>query len=362
MGPYAVTDLVDLANATLDLFEKDKLHMTFAKTSNELFNTLFEEATEDGCGDRMSWDLTMKDTGNAKMTGLYDEDTKNIVPTDVKGYANWVMSTTNASWDIRSEAFNSSDEVRIYNEFDGKIANMYREFGDMLNPKLLLTPISSTDKFNPVGISGWLPQGTADSTGGFTGYTACYNDGAGSTFYPDTIVTSASVNPRNASYYADHQGKLGDNLINLIDRANLKTHFIPARMPKDLSNRVDWGNLRYITNLVVILNIIQLLRKNDDNIGMDLTKYKNVNVLNGSPLIYAEELDTANAYLWGTNPLFAVNTMHMFVKCIKGWKFRLGKAVQDGNSTHVLTMPLDCNFGMGCNNRQQAGYVISQHA
>jgi hypothetical protein len=360
MGPFAVTEMVDLVNATLNKFEKDKLQMTFAKVSNELFNTMFEEAPEDGEGDRLSWDLTLSDTGNAKMTGLFGEDSKNVKPTDTKGYANWVMGTTNVSFDVRAEAFNSGSEVRIYNELDGKIANMYREFGDMLNPLLLTTPISSADKMNPVGISGWLPLGTDDSEGGFTGYTACYNDGAGSTFYPDTITTSANVNPRNASYFADHNGKLGDNLINLIDSASISTHFKPARLPKNLANRVDWGNLRYLTNKKVKLNIIQQMRKNDDSIGMDLTKYQNEWVLNGSPLIYVDELDTANGYLWGTDPVYAINTMHIFLKCVKGWKFKLGKAVQDGDCVHAFTIPLDVMFAIGCNCRQQAGYLISQ--
>lgn len=360
MGPYAVTDMVDLVNATLTLFEKDKLQMTFAKVSNELFNTMFEEATEDGCGERMSWDITLKDTGNAKMTGLFDTDSKNRVPTDAKGHANWVMGTTNHSWDIREEAFNTPDKVRIYNELDGKIENMYREIGDMLNPKLLLTPTSSADKLNPVGVAGWLPQGTANSLGAFTGYAAAYNDGAGTAFYPDGITTTAAINPRNASYYADHQGKLGDNLIDLIDTASIKTHFKPARIRKDLANRVDWGNLRYLSNLKVIKNIVQMCRKNDDNIKAELTKYQNVNVLNGAPLIYVEELDTANSYLWGTDPLFAINTAWIFMKIITGWKFRLGQAVAD--SLHTFTVPLDVMFGMGCKCRQQAGYVISQHA
>ena len=360
MGPYAVTDMVDLVNATLTYFEKDKLQMTFAKVSNELFNTLFEEAAEDGCGKKMTWDLTLKDTGNAKMTGLFDQDTKNIIPTDAEGETRWVMGTTNYSFDIRSEAFNTPDKVRIYNELDGKIANMYREIGDMLNPKLILTPVNSADKLNPVGVSGWLPQGTALSTGGFTGYAAAYNDGAGTAFYPDGITTSATVNPRNASYYADHQGNLGDNLINLVDRASIKTHFKPARIRKDLANRVDWGNLRYLTNLEVMLNIIQQCRKNDDNIKAELTKYQNTNILNGCTIIYVEQLDTANAFLWGTNPLFAINTSWMFLKIVQGWKFRLGNAVAD--SLHTFSVPLDVMFGMGCKCRQQGGYVISQHA
>jgi hypothetical protein len=152
---------------------------------------------------------------------------------------------------------------------------------------------------------------------------------------------------------------LGDNLINLIDSASISTHFKPARLPRNLTNRVDWGNLRYLTNKLVKLNIVQQMRKNDDNIGVNLTKYQNEWVLNGAPLIYVEELDTASTYLWGTNPLYAINTMHIFLKCVRGWKVKLGKAVQDANCTKAFTVPLDVMFGMGCNCRQQAGYLIT---
>lgn len=359
-GPLTVHEYADLANATLPKITKDKLAMTFSKVSNELANVLFEKASRDGYGKYLTWPVTLKDTGNAKMTGLFDKDTKNVVPTDTEGSTRFVMATTNVSYDIRSEAFNSPDEVRIYNELESKIDNMYREFGDLLNSRLLLTPTGADDKLNPVGIAGWLPEGQKDSRGGFTGYSACYNDGNGTAFYPDGIPCSSTVNSRNASYYADHQGKLGDNLIDLIDNAIISTSFIPMTIVRDLGSKVDWGNLRMFTNKNVLRNLRQMARKNDDNLRVQLDKYRNFDVLAGAPVMYVEELDTPNAYLWGTDPLFALNMNNFFITCVKGWYFTLGNAVVD--SLHTFTIPLDVMFAMGCRNRQQSGFKVSQHA
>jgi len=362
----SVEQLIDITNATRPMFQGDAAAMTFNDVSHELFNTVFEKAEETG-GTMMEWDVTLEDTGNAQMTGLYGEDKKNVKNMTKKGFAKWTHATTNTNWDIREPAINSGSEEKLYDVLQNRIANMYREFAELLQPKLLLTPESSGDEMNPHGFAAWLPNGTADQAGGFNAYQPVYNDGAFATEYaPGTIPSSASVNKRWAAYYGDHKGRLGDRLIGLIDSAIISTHFKPTRLPKAIDKETDWGNLRFYTNKKVILNLTNLARKQDDNLGPKFEKYLNTFSYMGAPFMYVEELDEDNpkfvAQLHGYDPLYAINWDWLKCKCLTGFKFALQEAYKNTSLGHtVMTLPLDLSFCMFSPNRQRLGFKISRH-
>ncbi len=355
-----INELVDLINSTRPMFEKDGPAMTFNDISHELFNTVFEKA-EETTGSMMEWDVTLADQGNGQMVGLFAEDSHNVSPITKKAYAHWAHATTNVSFDLREEAIQSGQEEKLYDMIDNRINNMYREFAEMLQPKLLLPPNSAADDLNPHGIASWLPLGTAGrKNAGFTGYQSTYNDGAGTKYNAGTIPCSAAVNPRWASYFGDHEGRLGDSLIELIDEAILCTGFKPTRIPKSVDKDTDWGNLRFYSNKKVILNLTQLARKMDDNIGPQFGKFLNTYTYMGAPFMYVESLDTADQYLWGTDPLFAVNWDWLKVKCLKGFKFKLQPAYKRDDSHTVVAQPLDVSWVMYSNNRQRLGFLLSQ--
>jgi len=362
----SVEQLVDITNATRPMFEEGGAAMTFNDVSHELFNSVFEKAEETG-GTMMEWDVVLGDTGNAQMTGLYGEDKKNVKNITSKGFAKWAHATTNTSWDIREPALNSGTKEKLYDVLQNRINNMYREFAELLQPKLLLTPQSAADEINPHGLSAWLPLGTAGQDGGFNAYQPLYNDGVFSTDYaPGNIACSASVNHRWASWFADHQGNLGDRLIHLIDNGIISTHFKPTRIPKSVDKDTDWGNLRFYTNKKIILNLTQLARKQDDNLGPKFEKYLNTYTYMGAPFMYVEELDEDNdgnvPQLYGYDPLFAVNWDWLKCKCLTGFKFKLGEAYKNTSLGHtVMTLPLDTTFCLYSPNRQRLGFLISRH-
>ena len=196
----------------------------------------------------------------------------------------------------------------------------------------------------------------------WSGYLGRYNDGSGTTYAVVTITSSSSVLPRWASYYADHNGRFGDNLLNLLARATRKTHFIPTMIPTVVAKETPPSPYRYYSNDNVIGNLEALARKMDDNVGPDLAKYFGRVLYKSIPFIYVDFLDNSSSYseIMGTDPIYGVNHDFFKIRVLRENDFALGKPTPRDGSHNVLTVPLDLSLAITCTNRQRAGFLISQ--
>ena len=357
-----IEQAIDVGHSTLASRRKNALEMTFNDVTHDLYNTWFKAAERDS-GDAVKDYVTLRDTGNAKMISLWEEDTHNAVNTDDEIKVDWAHATTNMNYNRIELAMNTGNEIRIYNYLTGKQLNMYREFGELLQNKLVLTPSSSSDKKNPHGLAAWLALGDDGSTGTYSGYLGRYNDGSGTTYNVGTINSTSSVNARWASYYADHNGSFGDNLLDLLSRATRKTHFIPTIIPSPIAKETPEMPFKYYSNDTVIGNLEALARKMDDKVGPDLAKYYGVTWFKGVPFIYVELLDDSTSYteIMGDDPIYGVNHNYFKVRVLRENDFTLGKPAARDGSHNVLTVPLDVSFAITSTNRQRAGFLISQH-
>ena len=362
MPDLTVEQAVDMGHATLASYRKEALQMTFNDISHELYNTWMAGAERDS-GDSIKDFITLEDTGNAKMISLWEEDTHNTVNTDHEIEVKWAHASTNMDYSRLELAMNTGNKVRIYKYLTGKQKNMYREFGELLQKKLILSPSSATDKKNPHGLASWLSLGTALSTGAWTGYNGRYNDGSGTAYNVGTISSSATDKPRWASYYADHKGQFGDNLLDILARATRKTHFIPTMIPTAVAKETGPQPFRYYSNDNVIGNLEAMARKMDDNVGPDLAKYFGRVLYKGIPFEYVSMLDDSSTWseIMGTDPIYGVNHEFFTVRVLRENDFVLGKPKDRDQAHNTLTVPLDVSFAITCTNRQRGGFLISQH-
>jgi len=355
-----IEQAIDLGHATLARMRRENLQLTFNTPEFALYNRWFREAERDS-GDCVKEFITLQDTGNAKMISLWEEDTHNTVNTDHEIKVDWVHATTNMTYSRIEVAMNKGNKVRLYNYLAGKQKNMFRELAEMLQLRLVLSPTSASDSKNPHGMAAWLSLGTDDSAGGFTGYKGRYNDGSGTQYAVGGITASATVNPRWASYYADHNGRFGDNIVDLLSTAFRKTHFIPPVVPQSVAKETTFDKYNMYTNDYVLRQMEALARAQDDKIGPDLSKYMGRTFFKGVPFQYLSELDTARANLYGTNPIFGVNHDHFKVVVLKENDFVISKPTPLGHHSHnLLSVAVDVSFACICDNRQAAGFLISQ--
>jgi len=357
--PITMDQALDVGKSVFAAHKKDDLQMTFAETNYQALNDCFgKDKTILQGGDQIKSWITLKDTGNAKMSGTgWEEDAHNTVNVNTEVISKWRQATTNTDYSRIELGYCQDDKLRTYRYLQGQQLNMFREFADMLYEKIWTTPVNAADKLNPEGIAAWLSMGT-DTEGGFTGYQAQYS-GAGTAYDIGGVSCAADDKPRWASYYGNHNGELGDNLIDLIDLAMMKTKFNPPIIPQKVDNPTNMHNFRFFTNAKIRRNINALLRKSDDRIGSDLAKYSGVPFYQGIPVIWVEPLDTNQAYSWDADPLFGVHMDYFKTYISKANNFVISPPKARDGQHNIISVFLDLSFTFHCVNRQRLGFLLS---
>jgi hypothetical protein len=124
-------------------------------------------------------------------------------------------------------------------------------------------------------------------------------------------------------------------------------------------SEITGDNCILLTTKAVIKNTRQLYRKSDDNIGTALALLHNSFSINGISALYVPQLDTANTYLWGTNPVYGVKKDRFKIKVLAQNNFVVGKPYQSDAAHNVITVPMDVSYAMACDDRRFGGFLIS---
>jgi hypothetical protein len=361
MSTITFDQMVDFSYATFEAILKRKPAHTFVYENYDFHNDFFASAVKQKGGDRLEGRINLADEGNAKHSGIWDDDTHNIVNISRRYEIPWVHSTTNFSFNLIEQDLNSGAE-QIFDTVDNKYDNMCREWVDEVLEKIWITPASSSDTLTPHGVSAWLRLGTDDSTGGWTGYSAVYGDG--NTYNLGGIASSATSNDRWASYYADHNGNLDDSLLVLLDRAHRKLRFRGPSVPKplDLQTKGYKPKFAMYSNDSVIGTINQLYAKSDDQMGRHISQHYGVPHFKNVPILYVPILDTADTNRYGTDPIFGINHQMIFPVVQPNWNWKIGKPVNRAPAgQHLInTVYGDLEYAVFGVNPRHAGFLISQ--
>lgn len=365
-GGITIDQGLDLTKASMAYFEQDAVEMALARPTYEMVNRGFaaDKKVLDG-GKQVNWEISLKDTGNAGFTRLYDTDDPNVANVVLEGNAKWTHAKNSFSWDIREVAISEASRVRVFNLLRNRRLNCAREFADLLENAAWKTPEGSTDDLNPLGIFSWLVQAdTSAVTGAFEGYVGDYAvpvTSAESAFATvGGLACTSTSNPKWANYYANHSNRLTDYLLKLMRRAFRQTNF---QSPKIAGEVIDpksgFNNFRFYTNSAVLDEFEELLTKSDDRIGADLGKYEGKAVFKGVPLIYISNLDTPLTYVYGKDPVLGVNHEHFYPIVLSGNNFKWSDPMKDKYQHNVVTVYLDLSFQYVCKNRRSGGFLIS---
>lgn len=359
MAAWSLDVARDLARFTYEYIDNE-LALTMKESTYEVFNMMLS-GDKPITGKKIRSDINLKDEGNAQhIENPWQADTFNIENISESAETNWTFATSNVSFNEIELDMNSGPE-QIHDYMQAKVENTVREFADLIQPQLVLSPTSATDRSNINGLSAWLPLGTNGSTGDWNAYSGIYNDGAGTTFNAGGIASAAGVgnNSRWASYYCDHEGVLGDAFLDKLDRAVLDCGFTNPIHPEQVGTATNWGGFKFITNRNVILNIQNLLRKADDNLR-SLDNYQGRAIYNGIVLMYHPTLNTANTTLYGTDPFWGVNMDVLKVYTLRGWKFKKKGPTESDLNHNTIRVFWDLVYNIHTRDRRRAGFLISQ--
>ena len=353
----------DIWNATLqNIVTRQPALANFAYRKYHLYNMFFQNAHKVKGGDYLEGHITLDSEGNARLVGIWEQDTlvkKNIQ----KVYrAYWRQAKGGMLWNIMETSLNSGEQ-KIYDTLESQYRSAVKDIIDAVYLSMLTGPTSATDDESPNSINTWLRIGTASSTGGWTGYQSRYNDSSepGTAYDTAGLTSSASVNPGWASYYADHLGNIDESLLSLLDTAVRKLGFQAPIVPIDPSQ----GNKGLVDfSMYTTDNVLKKLNtfyaKADDNMGYNRDSHWGTPTFMSIPFAYCDILDTARTSLYGTDPIFGLNHNEIYPIIHQDWNFKTLQT-QDPNRAVVLQKLMYLRYQMLANNPHEAGFLVSCH-
>lgn len=353
---------LDIWNATMrKIVTKEPALATFAYTTYQFYNKYFQSAKQCKGGDYLEGHITLDSEGNAKLVGIWDQDTlvkKNIQRRYV---ANWRQAKGGMLWNLMETSLNSGAE-RIYDVLKAQYRSAVKDIIETVYLSLLTGPTSASDDESPNSLNTWLRVGTAASTGGWTGYQSRYNDGStpGTAYDTAGLTSSASVNTGWASYYADHLGNIDESLLSLMDVAVRKLNFQAPVVPMTVGQENGLLNFSMYTSNNVLAKLNTFYAKADDNMGYRPESHWGTPTFRSIPFAYVDIFDTARTSLYGTDPIFGVNHSNIFPVIHSDWNFKEIEG-KDPTRAVVLQKLIYLRYQMWCENPRYAGFLISQH-
>lgn len=362
--------MLDIGYAAAEAFLADEANRVpvILGQSLEAFNKVFARRRT-ATGDVFKIYPALGSLGNAQMADLTTKHTSNINNVVREGQINWARTITNWSYNRIAVAMASQarDEAtaarRVFDYMKPIRAVAIKEMAELIQEKMFLPPASSSDNLSPIGIAGgWLALGSSGSEGDFTGYQGTYLDGTN--FNVAGIACSSSINPLWASYYADHQGKLGDYLLYLIDKAQDATRLYAPEIPETAgrSQELFGPDMVIFTTLNVLTNLKSFVRK----AGGDTAGFAEVRngrlYINNVPVIRAPVLETARPSVYGTDPVVGVNLDKLTIGVLEADNFFEGNPRQRDEQPDWYTIDISVTWAVASDDRRGLGFLISQHA
>lgn len=284
----------DFVTTTIKRFKKYKWTDISLEHPNYISARILKErlVTENG-SHAINFQVKVRNTGSARVSGLYDIDQTGVEDLMIQGEVGWTKQTANFSYDIDEPLF-QSDDVTIVKELKIRDHAMKSDMAQLNEEHLWGQPTSSTDKV-PYGIPYWLQKDpTTTPDGGFNGgnpASGVNRAGISSTTYPrwsnwtfgytSVTTTDAVLRIRNAIDY---------------------TEFVaPVPHPQ-----LGYSNAsREIFTVIPNIRSLELLAENrNENLGADVARYMHEVVVAGIPVrgvFYLTANDADDAPFYGVN-------------------------------------------------------------
>lgn len=346
-------DIGDIITATLD----KPMKMTWTDISLPLTEYLFSTAFMRGRqailgGPRLVWDVQTRNTGSARVSGMYDVDNTTVKDLLVQAKVEWAKITVNYTYDIDEEMFNSGP-TQIVNHIKVRAHSMWNDYFELMEELMWSNPSSSVSPNEPLGIPHWIVKGSADAFDSYgggnpSGHTA----GAGN--------ISSSTYPRWDNATARYTVVSPEDCLAKLWEAFIKTGFkAPDPYPEQGGGRPQWG---LFSTFPFIETYTTLLTYSNESVGSDMARFKSpAPLFMGIPVERVPALDDSTHPAYDSaNPIYGINFKTFRWIFQQGKDRRMSKPIQVGNAHTVFQVHLDSWGNFQCTNRR-ANFVIHQN-
>jgi len=345
LTPDQIDDFVTL---TLSHFKKKKWTDISLEHQHYVASGLIsEKSVQEQGGKDISFRLKTKNTGNARNTGLYAQDSAKVEDVMISASVPWAKQTVNFSYDIDEDLFQSDAET-IISELKIREHDAMSDMAELNEENLWSAPSSSADG-RPMGIPFWLQKdATTTPDGGFNG-------GNPSGFSAGAAGVDSTAFPRWRNWTAGYTDVTSADLVRKVKKSLAFTHFV-APVPHPELGFANPDHCIYTTYRVQE-PLERLAESRNDNLGNDVAKYINQVVIGGVPVKWTPYLEANDT----SDPLYGINfkTFRPFVK--RGCNMRRSAPMPaPGHTQHtVRTVHVDNWMNYICYNRRMC-FVISK--
>lgn len=278
--------------------------------------------------------IQKKNTGNAKLSGLFAQDSTAVEDVMTSGQVNWAMTTTSWAYDIYEDAFQSEPEtiIKLLKIREHDALNSLAE----LHEELLWSAPTSPSENGVYGIPFWLQK---NATEGFFGGNPLGFAGGAAGVDSNTL-------PRWRNWTFSYDRVSIDDMVRKFKRSLAWTHFKPPVPHPELG----YGAAKYsgYTTYRVIEEMERLAESRNDNLGKDLAMYLGQVTIGGVPVKWVPYLEANDT----TDPIYGINwkTIRPFVKA--GAFMKRHPPKQAPRQRNVREVHIDSWWNMICQNRR----------
>jgi len=352
-------DLADLIAITLNDLPSQEFEVAWDNQDYEFCRIYQNERMEVDGGPQIERKVMLDPTGNARYRRLYDTDEPAVGDVMHTVKVPWTQIGTSYSWDRVEIMRNKNSAKGFVNLMKVRRVDGLWSLADLIEERAWKTPESSTDDLYPYGVPYYLTyytdtSGTLNSSSGFNGVAAAYQDGT----YTASI---ANINATNEAKWRNYCA-----VYTAIDNAMLKTFrlafmYTRFKVPLFINDPSKTSNAakRVYTDFATVADLMDLADQKDDrHTGKDVLSNLKVDdtglvYVNRLPVVPIPQLNGASY-----TPIYCVDLAKFKPYVQDGYWMEEGEPMTDRGQHTTFTVFLDGAHNNMCLNRRTAGFVL----
>jgi hypothetical protein len=336
--PHQIDDFVNL---TLDNFKKVKwTDLSLEHQEYVSAQLITDKNVVEAGGPYVNFKLKTRNTGNARKTGLYAQDITNVEDVTISAQVPWAMQTTNFSYDINEDLF-QSDRETIIREMVIRDHDAMSDMAELIEECFWSAPTGTSDAQTPMGVPFWLQKDATTTPGGG------FNGGNPSGFTSGCAGVSSTTYPRWRNWTFGYTNVTTDDMVTKVKKSLAFTNFqAPVPHPElGFGGKTDYA---IYTTYRVTEPLERLAESRNDNLGSDVARYVNAVTIGGVPVKWVPYLEANDT----SDPLYGINwkVFRPFTK--KGLSMRRNPPKQAARQHTVREVHIDNALNFICLNRR----------
>jgi hypothetical protein len=268
---------------------------------------------------------------------MFAQDVTKVEDVTTQGNVPWAKQSTNYSYDIDEDLF-QSDRETIIRELQLREHDALSDLAELNETNLWSAPSSSADTV-PMGIPFWLQKNISTPEGAFNGGNP---DG----FTAGCAGISSTTYPRFRNWTFKYTNVSTDDMVRKVKKSLAFTNFrAPVPHPELGYGKSDYA---IFTTYRVQEPLERLAESRNDNLGSDVAKYLNAVTIGGTPVKWVPYLEANDT----SDPLYGINWKVFRPYCKKGATMRRSKPKQAPLQHTVRNVFIDNWMNFICVNRR----------